>query len=120
MPLSLLCHLDALPDGHSRGFDPEATGRDTVFVVRQGLRLHAWRNACPHIDGAPMAWRKDAYLNAERRRIVCNAHGAQFEIDTGLCTLGPCLGQRLTPVPLILSPTGEVQLVADLPQETFP
>jgi nitrite reductase/ring-hydroxylating ferredoxin subunit len=114
---TLLCQMDALPDGDSRGFDPAHSGRDTVIVVRQGRRLHGWRNACPHIDGAPMAWRKDAYLNAERNRIVCHAHGAQFEIDSGLCTLGPCLGQHLTAVPLSLTPTGEVH-IASPSQET--
>jgi nitrite reductase/ring-hydroxylating ferredoxin subunit len=110
-----LCHLDDLPDGDSRGFDPHATGRDTIVVVRQGSALHAWANACPH-HGTPMAWRKNAFLNAARDRIVCGAHGAQFEIDTGLCTLGPCLGQSLRPVPLHIHVSGEVHL-ADAPHE---
>lgn len=105
-----LCRLDALPDGASRGFDPAGTGHDTVIVVRRGRRLHGWRNACPHMAGARMAWRKDAYLNAGRSHIVCHAHGAQFEIAIGLCTLGPCVGQRLSPVPLTLNPAGEVHL----------
>ena len=107
-----LCHLDDLPDGDSRGFDPHASGRDTIVVVRQGTALHAWANACPH-HGTPMAWRKNAFLNAARDRIVCGAHGAQFEIDTGLCTLGPCLGQSLTPVPLHIHVSGEVHLASD-------
>jgi nitrite reductase/ring-hydroxylating ferredoxin subunit len=119
MPTTLLCQLDVLPDGESRGFDPAGTGRDTVIVVRKGQRLHGWRNACPHIDGARMAWRKDAYLNAERSRIVCHAHGAQFEIDTGLCTLGPCVGERLSPVPLTLNPAGEVHIADGLSLESF-
>ena len=112
-----LCHLDELPEGQSRGFDPLARGRDTVFVVRQGRDLHAWLNVCPH-QGAPMAWRKDAYLNAARDRIVCAAHGAQFEIDTGRCTLGPCLGQTLTRVPLTLEGDGGIHLADDLLLET--
>lgn len=114
-----LCHLDDLPDGGSRGFDPRASGRDTLFVVRRGRSLFGWSNACPH-QGTPMAWRKDAYLNAARDRIVCAAHGAQFEIDTGRCTLGPCLGQRLTPVPLTLDDHGEVRLAASPSEETTP
>lgn len=107
-----LCRFDELVDGQSRGFDPQGAGRDLLFVVRQGVALHGWRNACPHVDGAPMAWRKDAYLNAARDRIVCSAHGAQFDIDSGLCRLGPCLGQRLQPVPLQIDPHGDV--LADL------
>jgi nitrite reductase/ring-hydroxylating ferredoxin subunit len=95
-----LCRLEELPEGESRGFDPLGDGRDTMLVVRRGNRLHAWRDACPHINGAPMAWRKDAYLNADRDRIVCSAHGALFDIVTGVCILGPCIGQALQPLHL--------------------
>jgi nitrite reductase/ring-hydroxylating ferredoxin subunit len=75
-PRTFLCRFHELADGSSRGFDPWREGMDTVFLVRQGERVHAYRNACPHVDGAPMAWRKDAYLNGDRSRIVCSAHGA--------------------------------------------
>jgi nitrite reductase/ring-hydroxylating ferredoxin subunit len=95
-----LCRLEELPEGESRGFDPLGDGHDTMLVVRRGNRLHAWRDACPHIDGVPMAWRKDAYLNAGRDRIVCSAHGALFDIVTGVCVLGPCIGQALQPLHL--------------------
>ena len=97
-----LCRVDDLPDGESRGFDPETRGQDTVLIVRQGDRLYGYLDACPHYGGTPMAWRKDAYLNAARDRIVCAAHGAQFDIPSGKCTLGPCLGQSLTAVPLVI------------------
>jgi nitrite reductase/ring-hydroxylating ferredoxin subunit len=93
-----LCRLEEIPDGGARGFDPLREGRDTLMVIRQGTSLHAWRDACPHMRGVPMAWRKDAYLNAGRDRIVCSAHGALFDIATGLCTLGPCLGESLEPM----------------------
>ena len=79
-----LCHLDELPDGGSRGFDPQATGRDTLFVVRRGPALHAYVNACPH-HGTPMAWRKDAYLDGTGEHIVCAAHGAVFAMADGRC-----------------------------------
>jgi nitrite reductase/ring-hydroxylating ferredoxin subunit len=101
-----LCRLDDLPDGASRGFDPACTGQDTVLVVRYGETLHAWRDACPHHGGTPMAWKKDEYLNGARDRIVCAAHGAQFDIETGVCTLGPCLGQRLQAVQLDVRDNG--------------
>ncbi len=114
-----LCHLNELPDGGARGFDPRASGRDTFFVVRRGRRLDAYVNACPH-HGTPMAWRKDAYLNAAGDRIVCAAHGAQFEIDSGLCTLGPCLGEHLRALPLALHHDGEVHLAADTPKDIDP
>jgi nitrite reductase/ring-hydroxylating ferredoxin subunit len=100
-----LCHPGDIAEGTARGFDPTGSGRDTLFVVRRN-GLHAWRNQCPHWDNTSMAWRKDAFLNRDGTRIVCAAHGAQFEIDTGLCTLGPCIGDSLTRVALITSEDG--------------
>lgn len=95
-----LAQVADIEDGHSKGFDPLGEGRDTMFIVRRGEALFGWRNACPHYDHARMAWKKDEFLTGDRARIVCGAHGAQFEIDTGLCVLGPCLGDRLTAVAL--------------------
>jgi nitrite reductase/ring-hydroxylating ferredoxin subunit len=112
-----LCHLSDLPDGGSRGFDPQQRGQDSLLVVRRGRQLWAYADACPH-HGTPMAWRKDAYLNAAGDRIVCAAHGAQFDIASGLCTLGPCLGQSLTRMRLSLQHDGEVHLVQATSQET--
>lgn len=108
-----LGHLDEFPDGAARGFDPWGEGRDALFVVRRGGSLRAYRNACPHWPGAPMAWRKDAYLSADGSRIVCHAHGARFDIDTGLCEAGPCLGQSLEALTLIVEPDGSVYALLD-------
>jgi nitrite reductase/ring-hydroxylating ferredoxin subunit len=113
-----LCRLDDLADGASRGFDPGRTGQDTVLLVRRGATIHGWRDACPHHGGTPMAWRKDAYLNAARDRIVCAAHGAQFDIETGVCTLGPCLGQRLQPVELTVTAAGNINIRLEGEEET--
>ena len=114
----LLCRLDELPDGGSRGFDPARTGQDTVLLVRQGARVYGWRDACPHHGGTPMAWRKDAYLNAARDRIVCAAHGALFDIATGICTLGPCLGQRLQPVAVHVTTGNDIYMRPEGAEET--
>ena len=103
-----LCRADEIGEGRSRGFDPHGSGEDTMFVVRRGGILHAWRNACPHVDGAPMAWRKDAYLNADGMRIVCHAHGAEFLPDSGKCVRGPCIGKRLTAVPIVIDARGDL------------
>lgn len=117
----VLCRIDELPDGAARGFDPARTGRDRMFVVRQGAHVVAYRDACPHIDGAPMAWRKDAYLSGDRRHIACHAHGALFDIATGACVLGPCLGRSLSVVALRQLPGGELCIAAeDLFEETTP
>jgi nitrite reductase/ring-hydroxylating ferredoxin subunit len=104
-----LCRRDDLTDGDSRGFDPQGAGYDTLFAVRRGDDVRVYRDVCPH-QGSQMAWRRHAYLNAARDRIVCHAHGAQFEIDSGVCVLGPCLGQSLTPVPHRIDAEGNILL----------
>ncbi|MFM2404332.1 MAG: hypothetical protein RL223_2212 [Pseudomonadota bacterium] len=104
-----LCPLTDWPDRSARGFDPLHSGCDALFIVRIGVALHAWHNACPHVAGAPMAWRKDAYLSADGRHITCAAHGAQFDIATGVCILGPCLGQALSPAKVRVHANGDVQ-----------
>ena len=106
-----LCHRSELAEGSARGFDPHSHSRDMLFVVRRS-GFHAYRNACPHWEGTSLPWRKDAYLNADATRIVCSAHGAQFDIATGECLHGPCLGQSLTRVALI--ETADGSLHADL------
>lgn len=105
-----LCHVDELPEGGARGFDTEGAGQATVFVLRRGSALRAWRDACPHL-GTPLPWRRDAYLDASGRHIVCAAHGALFDPLTGVCSLGPCLGDALTPVAIEEHPDGSLHLV---------
>jgi nitrite reductase/ring-hydroxylating ferredoxin subunit len=110
-PSSLpLCHTGDVPEGQAYGCLPDEDGQDRLFIVRQGGSLYAWRNACPHIAGAPMAWKRHAYLSADGRHVMCHAHGARFEPDTGLCVHGPCLGSRLLRVVLHISPSGQISL----------
>jgi len=103
-----LCRAEEIAEGTARGFDFDGEGKDTLFLVRVGGILRGWRNACPHIDGAPMAWRKDAYLNAAGTLIVCHAHGAEFSPETGLCLRGPCQGLSLERMRLELAGDGTV------------
>jgi nitrite reductase/ring-hydroxylating ferredoxin subunit len=92
-----LCALAELPDGDSRGLLRRGND-DQVFAVRRGQQVYVYRNDCPH-DHRPMELRQDKFLSADRQHIVCYAHGAHFEIESGLCFAGPCDGERLARVP---------------------
>lgn len=105
-----LCHVAELPEGSSRGFLPDGQ-QQLIFVLRVQGRVYAYQDACPHYGNTPLAWRRDAYLNADGTRIICAAHGAEFLPDTGVCVLGPCLGQALTPVALQQHEDGALTLV---------
>ncbi|TCG08108.1 2Fe-2S ferredoxin [Paraburkholderia steynii] len=107
---SALPRFVELEDPGSRGFDPAGLGRDTLLLDHRGGEVFAYLDACPHYGGTPMAWRKDAYLNGDGTRIVCHAHGAQFDIATGECLVGPCLGQRLTRLDAAVTEHGDVSV----------
>ncbi len=86
-----LCSSNVIPEGTSRGF---SLGADSLFVVRKGGSLFAYRNSCPHL-GVSLNWHPDDFLDAEGELIQCSTHGALFLIDSGECVSGPCLGKLL-------------------------
>jgi len=67
------------------------------FVVRQGEQVFAYQNFCAHV-GHPLNWMPDGFLSKDGSRIMCASHGALYEIDSGLCIAGPCVGKMLHPV----------------------
>jgi naringenin degradation protein FdeD len=117
MEIANLCHLDELANGEARGFEI-AGSRRRVIVVRKGERVHGYLDSCPHYaGGTPMAWKRDAYLNGDRTHLACHAHGALFDIETGQCVIGPCLGRALTRVPLRIDEAGQIKAEIGLTAE---
>lgn len=95
-----LCHLDELPDTGAKGFlFGGDVNRFDMFVVRQGDRLYAYVNDCPHAH-TPLDYMPDRFFNLEKSHLLCGTHGALFRIQDGHCVAGPCKGRRLTPIPV--------------------
>jgi nitrite reductase/ring-hydroxylating ferredoxin subunit len=69
------------------------------FVVNFEGRYGAWVNRCAHV-GTPLDLWPNEFFTEDGRALICSTHGALYEPDTGLCTAGPCAGDRLTPLPL--------------------
>ena len=69
------------------------------FVVRRGNEVFAYQNFCVHL-GHPLNWMPDRFLTKDLTAVMCASHGALYEIDTGLCFAGPCLGKELIKVEL--------------------
>jgi nitrite reductase/ring-hydroxylating ferredoxin subunit len=97
--MTALCDIETLPAGSSRGFALQAA---SCFVVKshQG-EIHVYVNSCPHL-GVELEWVADQFLDAEGQLIQCATHGALFQIETGLCVAGPCLGQYLQAIPFTI------------------
>lgn len=94
---TILCRVEEVFEGQARGFDPAASGSDSLFALRTAGQVRVYRNSCPHLRVA-MEYRKDRFLSANGQRVICYAHGAQFLPESGLCVYGPCLGASLSAV----------------------
>ena len=94
----VLCHVEDIPDGGSRGFGPAPGGFTGLFAVRRGGQVFVYVNACPHV-GVSLDWAPDQFLTADGALIVCSTHGALFSVADGVCVRGPCVGDRLEAVP---------------------
>jgi len=93
------CPTSAMPAGTTAKFRL-ACGPRVVegFVVHHEAGYAAYVNRCPHV-GTPLDLWPNEFLGEDGREFVCSTHGATFEPASGLCTAGPCAGDRLTPLP---------------------
>lgn len=96
----VICAVADLGDPDARGFTMGA-GEWPLrgFVVRRGDIVRAYVNHCPHA-GFPLNWQPDVFLAPGEQLIRCIMHGALFDIESGDCVAGPCLGHALQPVPV--------------------
>jgi nitrite reductase/ring-hydroxylating ferredoxin subunit len=109
-----LCVFAELQDPGSKGITIECDARSfDLFVVRQGGEVRAYLNSCPH-TGGPLDWVPDQFLSIDRRHIQCATHDALFRWEDGVCLAGPCTGDVLTAIPVVVE--GEEVL---LPRETL-
>jgi len=104
-PGTELCTLADLEKTGARGFTfKDGEKLFMMFLVRTGEDVAGYVNSCPHL-GTPLNFLEHRFLTADRARIQCATHGAQFEPATGLCVEGPCLGAHLRPVPVEIDGT---------------
>lgn len=110
----VICTLAEIPDPGARGFELQPGGMpDAAFLVRRGDIVRAYRNVCPHM-GRPLNWAPDRFLTRAGNLIMCAAHGAIFDIDSGACVGGPCPGRSLAAVPIAVE--GD-EVVVYVPQD---
>jgi nitrite reductase/ring-hydroxylating ferredoxin subunit len=69
--------------------------------VRRGELVVAYKNSCPH-TGVNLEWQTDQFLDMTQSYIQCATHGALFRIDDGYCLRGPCAGDWLDSLQVVL------------------
>ncbi|GAB2508309.1 hypothetical protein GCM10027084_24330 [Pseudoxanthomonas sangjuensis] len=104
-----LIAFDALKDGELAEVEAMIDGdAESLVLYREGDRVRAWLNVCPHA-GRRLDWAPGKFLRSKEGLLVCAAHGASFELANGDCVAGPCRGDALRAVEVVVV-DGEVRL----------
>jgi nitrite reductase/ring-hydroxylating ferredoxin subunit len=89
-----LCRIDEI-DANGKEIRLVAGPKSTyIMLFLHAGTIRAFLNVCPH-QGRPLNWAPDQFLFNPERNLVCAQHGATFDLETGECISGPCLGARL-------------------------
>jgi nitrite reductase/ring-hydroxylating ferredoxin subunit len=81
---------------------------ESLILHRDGDTVRAWLNVCPHA-GRRLDWAPGQFLKSRDGHLVCAVHGASFELARGACVAGPCRGESLRAVAVIVR-DGHVRL----------
>jgi len=120
--LYAICPTGMIEDAQAMGFvlmRKEANGEGKpwpILITRKGSNFFGYENVCPH-QGSRLDTAPGEFMDEDGNFIACGKHQAKFDLDTGQCFIGPCQGQRLTPVTLVID-DGDVCLTGvDLAEE---
>ncbi len=105
-----LCRANDIVDGGAIAVENVMKPGDSVLLLRQGERVFAYHNICPHA-GKRLDWSPGKFL-FDNGLLVCTAHGACFKVADGLCISGPCRGESLQAVAVEIR-GGEVSLAGN-------
>jgi nitrite reductase/ring-hydroxylating ferredoxin subunit len=98
----VLCRLIDIGDRDAWAFTITSGGAEReIFAVRLDDEVFAYVNVCPHRQ-MPLNWKPDEFLAYDKSRILCTMHAASFDIRQGHCLGGPCAGQSLVAVPIVI------------------
>lgn len=73
----------------------DVLGQDAEgFIMFWRGEFVAYENRCPHWS-VPLGFSDEEFLDDTGSVILCPMHGARFEVETGVCTSGPCMDDQL-------------------------
>ena len=98
---------DEIEERKARAFDT-MTG-DTIFITQRDGAFYAYQNVCPHLQ-TELEFLENQFLDQDGEYIQCSTHGALFEVETGECISGPCLGDKLAKVNISVHSDGGIYI----------
>jgi nitrite reductase/ring-hydroxylating ferredoxin subunit len=90
-----LCRVNEVADPGTRNVVlGEGEDELDIIIVQTKGTWHAYVNCCPH-QFIPLETFPNHFFTEDMKNLICSGHGARFELDTGACISGPCLGKKL-------------------------
>lgn len=84
----------------AKGFATKIKGKVIKgFVVKKEGMFYAYLNLCKHLP-VTLDLNDDNFFTFDKAYLQCHMHGAMYEIETGYCIGGPCMGARLDALPM--------------------
>ena len=107
-----LLSLESIPEGALAEVEVRlGEDAESLILYRQAGAVRAWLNVCPHA-GRRLDWAPGQFLKSREGLLVCAVHGASFELIDGECVAGPCRGQSLQRVEVVVR-DGQVRQADD-------
>jgi nitrite reductase/ring-hydroxylating ferredoxin subunit len=79
----------------------EGDARVALILTRHSAGLSCFRNRCAHAN-YPLQRADGRIVVQEARFLVCAAHGASYTLNDGACAGGPCNGDGLERVAIVI------------------
>ena len=107
-----LLSLESIPEGALAEVEVRlGEDAESLILYRQAGAVRAWLNVCPHA-GRRLDWAPGQFLKSREGLLVCAVHGASFELIDVECVAGPCRGQSLQRVEVVVR-DGQVRQADD-------
>ena len=98
-----VCKLDELADGAAKRV---MVGQRPIALVRNGEKVFACLDACPHKGG----YLSEGWVSTKRNEIICPWHRFRFALDSGASVTNPEMAVATFPVHI-----EDGQVVIELP-----
>lgn len=97
-----ICDLDGLSESLCKEFvvENDLKLKDS-FLIYFNDNCYAYINDCPH-TGVNLNWQEAQFLSIDGLFLQCSLHGALFEPESGKCVRGPCCGQSLKRLEIVI------------------
>ena len=105
--MNRIAMMKEIPEREARAFDTD-DGR-TIFITQRDGAFFAYNNVCPHLQ-TELEFLENQFLDRDGEYIECSTHGALFNVESGECISGPCLGESLEKVEITVHSDGGIYL----------